>query len=114
MTAQMNGPKVKRAASGHSSYFEGAVVSAEYLRRAIAVFSLPNTTHETVARLIFDGRASVHTVKAWRIGKRYMAPWARQLLADKAERIREALDELPRGPGQRSGLRNQPHEIRQR
>lgn len=90
----------------HCSSLEPLAVSAEYLRRAIAMFSLPNTTHETVARLVFDGRANVHTVKAWRTGKRYLAPWARELLLDKATQVLKAMDELPRGPGMRAGDKN--------
>lgn len=89
------------------------VVSAYYLARCIAVFSLPDYSHATVARLIFDGQVPARTVKSWRLGTRYMPTWAIELLESKFKAGSDAIKQIARGRGRRAGLRNQPHEIRQ-
>ena len=96
----------QREAPSHSAYFEGAAVSARRLQRMLAALPLPDHSHRTVARVVFDGRASRYTVKAWRIGKRYVPEWARDLLREKAAKIIEAANEMPTGPGMQAGWRN--------
>ena len=81
-------------------------VSARSIERIIALFSLPSTTHAAVARHVFDGRTNARTVKAWRLGTRYVAPWALELVDEKFKRGAELVRSSPGVPGISAGWRN--------
>ena len=95
------------ARGNHKSDPGRPVVSTTALRRALYALGADTErfTAAEVAQLAFDGRANAHTVKAWISGKRYVAPWAIELLQHKFASGAAAANERPHGPGRAAGLR---------
>lgn len=64
--------------------------------------------HDTPTNVaaLFEHRASVNTIRSWRNGNRYVAPWALELIESKAARVAQTVKQMPRGPGMRAGDKN--------
>lgn len=92
------------AAPSYTTNFKPAAVSAQNLNKLIRLF-VANDTPANVAAF-FENRASVNTIRSWRNGNRYIAPWARQIIRNKIAAAKEAIDDLPTGPGMKAGWRN--------
>ncbi len=60
---------------------------ATAVRRAIAAF-VPSGSHVEI-RALFQNRVSVNTIRQWRLGRRKMPKWARELLEIRAAPIYE-------------------------
>lgn len=97
-------PKAKRAAPRHTGNLERSAVSARLLNKLIAELVAEDTPANVAA--LFENRASINTIRSWRNGNRYVAPWALQLLGDKMQRVAAITNEIPRGPGMRAGDKN--------
>jgi hypothetical protein len=97
-------PEASRAASEHCRNLEPQEVSAQMLNNLIADL----VQHDTPANVaaLFENRASIHTIRSWRNGNRYVAPWALELIENKAARVAQTVKQMPRGPGKQAGEKN--------
>jgi len=84
--------------------FRRVVVRADELNNLIRMLR-PNATRTELLDL-FDNRASWHSIESWRLGRRYVAPWAIQLLNERIDAMRELAARIKPGPGQSAGWRN--------
>lgn len=94
----------EQTAQSHPSNFEGAEVSAQMLNSLIADLVQHDTPTNVAA--LFEHRASVNTIRSWRNGNRYVAPWALELIENKAARVAQTVKQMPRGPGKQAGGKN--------
>ena len=95
-----------RARGNHWSNPGSSAVSTMALHRALCAIGLENATVPEISRRAFGGRASIHTVRSWVIGKRHVSPWAIEWLVDRLSEGARAANEIPRGPGSRAGVAN--------
>ena len=72
------------------------------VRRAIAAF-VPSGSHAEICAL-FHNRASITTIRHWRLGRRAMPQWAWDILKARAAPI----DEIPIGVGRAVSKYNLP------
>jgi hypothetical protein len=75
---------------------------ASAVRRTIAAF-VPSGNHTEIAAL-FDNRVAVQTIRQWRLGRRLMPQWAKDLLKAKMPPV----DDIETGPGSIVGKYNLP------
>lgn len=66
---------------------------------------VPNDRPETLVAL-FEGRASYHTIRDWRRGRRGTPRWAAELLGHKASILTVIASQIKTGPGKGAGYRN--------
>jgi len=108
-TKPRRGPGAERAAPRYLASLKYDVAPIE---KALCILAPGGSPQLVLAA--FDNRTTLHTIRDWRRGKRAIPQWARDLLKAKAATITAAATDSPSGPGQRSGLRNMPHELTQR
>lgn len=102
--SQDQGPGVSRAGPSHCTELAQSAVSATMLNKLIADLVQHDTPMNVAA--LFENRASVNTIRSWRNGNRYIAPWALDLIENKAARVAQIVRQIPRGPGMRAGDKN--------
>lgn len=107
--AGRQGQNNTRAAPHHSDNLGHNVVA---IAKALSVLA-PDDNTDQVCKA-FNNRTSYGVIRSWRDGRRYMPTWAVELMQHKLTGALDATKQIARGPGQRAGLRNMPHEIRQR
>lgn len=94
-------PRASRAALRYSAKFEQTVVALEKLIMLFAADRTPQRITE-----LFDNRTSYGVIRSWRDGRRYVPPWAREIIRNKIALAADAERALAHGPGQSAGWRN--------